>query len=270
MSASTRRAPVVLSVAGTDPLVGAGVVADALTIREHGAQPLAVVTATVAQDSRGVRSFAPAPLDVFAESLACALEDGRPDAVKVGMLATAEHAEVLSAALPEGTPVVLDPVLHGGRDGAPLHRTGLLRALDVLAERALVTPNADELQRWLRSDRVARDVLELAAGARALHERGAWAVLAKGGHVDPPGVDVLVIDGATHELPSLGGCWPDGDIHGTGCALSSAIAARLAFGDGVLEAVSSARSWLHGKATSVDGVTRVGCGRAQFALGARR
>ena len=258
-----------LSVAGTDPLVGAGVVADALTIREHGAQPLAAVTAIVAQDSRGVRSFAPVALDVFAESLACALHDGRPDAVKIGMLATAEHAELLSSALPEGLPVVLDPVLHGGHDGAPLHRTGLLEALGVLAERALVTPNADELQRWLCRDRAARDVRELAAGARALHERGAWAVLAKGGHIDPPGVDVLVADGATHELPALGG-WPDGDIHGTGCALSSAIAARLAFGDGVLEAVSAARSWLHEKATSADGVTRVGRGRAQFVLGARR
>ena len=211
-----------LSVAGTDPLVGAGVVADALTIREHGAQPLAVVTAIVAQDSRGVRSNAPVARDVVAETHACPIHDRRPDAVKIG-IGYGRACRTLSSALPEGCPLSSTPsctaVTTERRSTAPgsSRRSGL-------AERALVTPNADELQRWLCRDRAARDVRELAAGARALHERGAWAVLAKGGHIDPPGVDVLVADGETHELPALGG-WPDGDIHGTGCALSSAIAA---------------------------------------------
>lgn len=265
---ASARAPRVLSVGGSDPLVGAGTVADALTILEHGGLALSVLSAAVVQDSHGVRSFAPVPLPTFEASLDCALADGRPDAVKIGMVGTPAHAEALSARLAAAR-VVVDPVLHGGSDGTPLHRAGrraaLLEALEALLHEALVTPNADELGVWLGRP-APRNVSQLVSAAEALRERGAGAVFAKGGHLDVPGTDVLVSASGTRVFEPKER-WPDPDIHGTGCALSSAIATHWARTSSLEEAVARSRDWLHAKACDPAGVIRVGSGRAQLRLG---
>lgn len=256
------RPPVVLTIGGTDPLAGAGVVADALHVAAHGGWPLAVATAEVVQDSRGVRGFRVHPARDVADRLARALEDGRPDAIKIGMLGSVDVADAVSDALSAtSVPVVLDPVLAGGTArGAALASDQLPAALRNLAASsdALLTPNTRELAALTRTD-AATTAIELEAQAQALAaEGGAW--LLKGGHVEPVGGDWLVDEGRVVALAAH--AWAHADVHGTGCALSTAIACRLATGSSRTEAVRAARAWLAARVGTH--TARVGEGRRQF------
>jgi hydroxymethylpyrimidine/phosphomethylpyrimidine kinase len=241
--------PVALTIAGSDAGGGAGVQADLKAMTAHGVFGTAVVTATTAQNTRGVEDVHAVPADHVASQYEAVVEDFDVGAVKTGMLATApivETAADLLAGL--SAPVVVDPVMVAAT-GDRLLSPAAEDAYEGLIEGAtLVTPNADEAA-VLVGEPVETPADAEAAG-RELVARGAEAALIKGGHLDEGGetvVDTLVIgdgsedgggDGPTvvrFENPRVA----TDATHGSGCALSSAIAARLARGESLREAVDS-------------------------------
>jgi hydroxymethylpyrimidine/phosphomethylpyrimidine kinase len=232
------------SIAGSDPTGGAGTTADLETFRAHGCAGVAVVTATTRQGRAGVEAVEARAADAVARDLEAALASGEVAAVKVGMLATAAIARAVARGLAGRFrgPVVLDPVLAAGAGGRLLEE-GALPALEDLARRAtLVTPNLPEAREILGPGGDAAADPE--ALARALSARwGGVAVLLKGGHAAGPLVlDLLLADGraTAHEHPRI----PGPPLHGTGCTLASAVAARLARGEPLPEAVGGAIRYL--------------------------
>lgn len=260
------REPVILSIAGTDPLSGAGCPADLATFRAFGWSGAAVETAWVTQNSRGVYGFSESNARVFRARLRAVFEDCEVAAIKIGMIgsATLIHAleEELSA-LKHCPPIVLDPVSAAGSGDvrSSLYQGSLRHAFDTLLPKVtLITPNANELQALtgLRAT-THRDALE---GANVLHARGVHAVLLKGGHLKPYGHDRVSIRNDQSYDVYVGKAWPV-DIHGTGCHLSSAIACGLASGKTVHDATRAASAWLH-RLVEREAYHYLGRGRPQF------
>lgn len=256
--------PRVLIVAGTDPLCGAGCVADALVLSRLGVAPLVVESAIVEQDSNGAYGAHPVALDLFERQLRRVITDARPHVVKVGLLASPAQVEVLARVLFAGAVpsfrVVIDPVLLAS-GGQPLVRelAEMPRAiLSFLRAGVLITPNASELA-LLTQSMAPRTVADAAALASGLAAATGADVLAKGGHLEPRGTDLLVKDGQLRSFSPIK--WAHGDIHGTGCHLASAIAAGLALGLELSDAVAAARRLL--ARLSRDAVA-IGRGRMQF------
>ncbi len=235
--------PVVLSVAGSDSSGGAGVQADVKTLAALDVHGTTAVTAVTAQGADGITSWAAVDPELVREQIRTALDGFLPAAVKVGMLGTAEVVRAVVEALRkyEG-PIVCDPVMisSSGRrlldeDAVDALASGLLPLV------ALLTPNTEEAA--VLTGRPVRTVEEAEAAGAALRERGPAAVLVKGGHLaESPGVDVLVDAGGTRRLE---GEWIDSPhTHGTGCVTSAAIAAFLARGRSVDEAVVRAKRYV--------------------------
>jgi hydroxymethylpyrimidine/phosphomethylpyrimidine kinase len=221
--------PAVLVLAGLDPSGGAGLLADAEAIRAMGARPLCIATALTVQTTRAARSFKAVDAALIAESVRALLEEEDVRAIKIGMVGDASNARVIRGLLPQGVPVVVDPVLAAS-SGTPLF-SGRPRELLELARGALLTPNLAE----------AEALLEGPADARTLLARGPAAVLLKGGHLPGPPTDVLALPGNTESFSA--GRIPV-KARGTGCRLASAIAAGLARGTPVREAVIDARRYV--------------------------
>jgi len=221
--------PAVLVLAGLDPSGRAGLLADAEAIRAMGARPLCVATALTVQTTRAARSFKAVDAALIGESMRALLEEEDVRAVKIGMVGDASNARAIRALLPQGVPVVVDPVLAAS-SGTPLF-SGRPRELLELARGALLTPNLAE----------AEALLEGPADARTLLARGPAAVLLKGGHLPGPPTDVLALPGNTESFSA--GRIPV-KARGTGCRLASAIAAGLARGMPVREAVIDARRYV--------------------------
>ena len=221
--------PVALTVAGSDPSGGAGVQADLKTFSALGAYGTAVLTALTAQNTRGVTGVHPVPAPFVGEQVATLLADVTVHATKTGMLGTAAVVREVAAALAgrAAGPVVVDPVMvatSGDRlvddDAVAAVRTDLLPVAD------LVTPNVPEAAALL-GVAPATTVDELPGQARALLDLGPRAVLLKGGHLGGDvSVDVLVTAAGVVETvrPRIA----TRATHGTGCTLSSAIAALVA------------------------------------------
>ena len=221
--------PAVLVLAGLDPSGGAGLLADAEAIRAMGARPLCVATALTVQTTRAARSFKLVDAALIAESVRALLEEEDVRAIKIGMVGDASNARAIRALLPQGVPVVVDPVLAAS-SGTPLF-SGRPRDLLELARGAVLTPNLAE----------AEALLEGPADARTLLARGPAAVLLKGGHLPGPPTDVLALPANTESFSA--GRIPV-KARGTGCRLASAIAAGLARGVPVREAVIDARRYV--------------------------
>ncbi|MEV7607855.1 bifunctional hydroxymethylpyrimidine kinase/phosphomethylpyrimidine kinase [Microbacterium sp. NPDC089320] len=237
--------PRVLSVAGSDPSGGAGIQADLKSIAASGGYGMAVVTALTAQNTRGVRAVHVPPAEFLRQQLDAISDDIVIDAVKIGMLATADVIDTVASWLDAVRPpiVVLDPVMVA-TSGDRLLDEDAERALRGLLDRAhVVTPNLAELAAL--TDRPVAgwdDALE--AGA-ALSARTGGAVLVKGGHLGGDDVPDALIDvsrGVRRGYP--GARIATRNTHGTGCSLSSALATRLAAGESPVDAVDSARTWL--------------------------
>jgi hydroxymethylpyrimidine/phosphomethylpyrimidine kinase len=236
------RQAAVLVVAGLDPSGGAGLLADVAVVLEHALHPLGVVTALTEQDSHRCTWVHPSPPELVSNQLARLIDDFEIRAVKVGMLASGKLAQAVAMALrrlhDERVPIVVDPVLKATRGVAlMLDESSPGVALGPVLEIAtLITPNVDELSAL--TGRSVGDVDELRDAAHRLRSRGTFAVLAKGGHLTGDPVDVLV-DGEGDV--SMTGRRVEGTVpHGTGCALSSEIACRLAMGAPLREAVLGA------------------------------
>jgi hydroxymethylpyrimidine/phosphomethylpyrimidine kinase len=244
--------PKLLSIAGSDPSGGAGLQADLKTFSAFACYGMAVVTALTVQNTRGVSSVHPIAPEIVTAQMDAVFADIEVDAVKIGMLAQPNIAESVAKTLARARArnIVLDPVLAAS-SGDALSDAGLVEAINsaLLPLAALVTPNLSEAAA-LTGRPLAGDTEAMAAQARILLEQGARAVLVKGGHLEGAPVDVFY-DGVQLRL-FAGRRVQTRNTHGTGCALSSAIAARVAHGAGLIEAITQAKSWLEAALAAAD------------------
>jgi len=240
---TARRAPTVVAIGGFDPSCGAGVVADARSIEAMGALPLAVVTAITVQSGSGVRSSSPLPPKRVLAQLDELIARLPVSAVKIGQVPTAALARALARRLEDAAlPVVLDPVLRASGGGALVARGGIEAiAKWLLPVATLVTVNLAEASVF--TGRRVTSVAGMRRAAAELAVRGAEAVLVKGGHLEGDPVDLLLAGGKEVLLRSRR---LSHSMHGTGCALASAAAARLACGDDPEAAVRAARDHVRG------------------------
>jgi len=239
------RPPRLLTIAGSDSGGGAGIQADLKTFAAHGAYGMSAVTALTAQNTLGVRGIHAVPGSFVVAQIEAVFDDLGVDGVKVGMLADAGIARQVAGCLAghAGPPVVVDPVMIAA-SGDPLLEPDAVEELrcGLFPLATLVTPNLPEAERLAGARAATADEREELA---RLIGRDARAVLLKGAHA--PGTEIvdLLWDGRrttsfTHpRIATRAG-------HGTGCTLSSAIAARLAAGTDLIEACRGAIAWLEG------------------------
>ncbi|MEC7761715.1 MAG: bifunctional hydroxymethylpyrimidine kinase/phosphomethylpyrimidine kinase [Pseudomonadota bacterium] len=235
----------VLTIAGTDPSGGAGIQADIKTMSALGAYACSVVTAVVAQNTCGVRSFQALEPDFVAAQIDAVLDDVRIDAVKIGMIANAGIAETVADRLRHhgADNIVLDPVMVAKSGHALLDLEAVSAVRDALVPLArVITPNLPEAAVLLdREDRWTADTMQ--AALPDLLALGSRYVLLKGGHLEgETSTDLLAGPQGTRALkaPRIATT----NDHGTGCTLSSAIAAFLPHHD-MPEAVTHAKAFLH-------------------------
>jgi hydroxymethylpyrimidine/phosphomethylpyrimidine kinase len=262
------RYPRVLSIAGSDSGGGAGIQADLKTFAALGCFGMTAITALTAQNTLGVRSIHAVPLQILADQIDAVVEDIGVDAVKIGMLHSADTVRTVAAALQRHglRKVVLDPVMVA-TSGAKLIDDRaiavLVRELFPLA--TVVTPNLDEAA--LLVGQPLRSEADMEAAARQLVERGANAVLVKGGHLEGGTVSDLLLARGAAPLWMRAPRIPSGNTHGTGCTLSSAIASHLALGAGLVQAVEGARAFVRGAlAAGADVRTGAGSGPLNHAF----
>ncbi|WP_420392831.1 bifunctional hydroxymethylpyrimidine kinase/phosphomethylpyrimidine kinase [Acuticoccus sp.] len=248
---------IALTIAGSDSGGGAGIQADLKTFAALGVYGASVVTALTAQNTLGVQAVHPVSADFVAAQLTSVLSDLDVRAIKIGMVADVavidRLAEMLAAV---AVPVVLDPVMvaASGDRLVPEHAVAMLRER-LFGVATIVTPNLPEAG-VLLGEASATSVEAMEAQALRLAERGP-AVLLKGGHMTGrDSVDVLCVGGRTERLsaPRIA----TRNTHGTGCTLSSAIAASLARGATLVEAVRTAKAYI---AAAIAAADRLSVGR---------
>ncbi|HEV2382208.1 MAG TPA: bifunctional hydroxymethylpyrimidine kinase/phosphomethylpyrimidine kinase [Terriglobia bacterium] len=248
--------PLVLTIAGFDPSGGAGIVADLKTFAAHNCYGAAAITALTVQNTQGVLAVHPVEASILGASLEALADDLELRAVKIGMLANGANVRRVAGFLKErgALPSVLDPVVHATSGMALLDQEGL----DFLREHLLrlatvVTPNLAEAAAL--TGLKVESIEEMKAAARRLLELGARAVVVTGGHLDKA-VDVFA-DSSTLESFASDRVRPD-HTHGTGCTFSSAMAANLALGRTLPEAVVLAKAYV---AESIRKAYAIGLGR---------
>ena len=237
----------VLTIAGSDSVAGAGIQADVKTFAAMGVYGVTAVTAITAQNTTGVIEVLPCSAEIVRSQIEAVARDVSIAAVKTGMLATSEIVNAAADAIEYlgRVPLVVDPVMSAGGQGRTLLAAD---AVSILKTRlfplaTVVTPNATEAAALTG---IAVDSLEGARkAAERIHRFGAAAVVVKGGHIaGADAVDVLFYDGGFMEFSAPRA--DVGEVHGTGCAFASAIAARLALGDDTPAAVQRAKSYVTG------------------------
>jgi hydroxymethylpyrimidine/phosphomethylpyrimidine kinase len=234
--------PVVLSIAGFDPCSGAGIAADIKTLAAHNCYGVAAITALTVQNTQGISSVYPTEAAVLKAMITAVLADGAVTAVKVGMLANRANAEVVMEILASNPalPSVLDPVLRSSgatelADAACIEfvRESLIKRVSV------ITPNLAEAA--VLTGLEVEGLEGMKVTARRLVEMGAPAVVVTGGHLDKA-IDVF-FDGSEPEVFVGDHVKPD-NTHGTGCTFSSAIAANLALGRHLRDAIVLAKAYV--------------------------
>lgn len=243
-----KRVPVCLSIAGSDPSGGAGIQADLKTFSALGCYGAAAITALTVQDTTGVHRSVAVEAELVYEQAAAVLGDLQPDAVKIGMVANRDTVEAVARLLGRFRPafVVLDPIILSSSGRRLLDAAGceaLLRELAPLC--SLLTPNLPELE-------MLTGRADTPSAAKLLMEKtGCNHVLAKGGHNAGEPVDMLVGREDTYYYPGIRIHTPN--THGTGCTLSSAIAAFMARGEELPRAVERAKDYVQrGLAAAAD------------------
>ena len=245
--------PIALTIAGSDSSGGAGIQADLKTFAALGVYGASVVTALTAQNTRGVNGVHPVPADFVTAQIDAVFGDLAVNAVKIGMVAQLATIDAIMAGLTRWSPdhVVLDPVMvatSGDRLLAADAVEGLRTKL--IPRAALLTPNLPEAAALL-NEPVAATEAAIESQGRRLLAMGCRAVLIKGGHGQgPESVDYLFSDNGTVALaaPRIA----TKNTHGTGCSLSSAIAANLARGDDMATAVRNAKTWVSAAIEAAD------------------
>lgn len=249
-----------LSIAGSDSGGGAGVQADLKTFAALGCFGTTAITALTAQNTTGVRAIHAVPLDMLADQIDAVVEDIGVDAVKIGMLHSAPTIETVAAALDRHQlrQVVLDPVMVATSGAALIDPSAIAALVRLLFPRVLVvTPNLDEAAMLV--GRALHTEADMADAAQQLLDMGARAVLLKGGHLAGAAVADLLLQAGTPPQWLRAPRIATPNTHGTGCTLSSAIAAHLALGDDLPQAVVQARDFVRG-ALAAGATVRTGAG----------
>ena len=252
--------PRVLSIAGSDSGGGAGIQADLKTFSALGCYGMTAITALTAQNTLGVRAIHGVPAQMLRDQIDAVLEDMGAHAVKIGMLHAVDIVQTVAQAIDRHglQNTVLDPVMVATSGANLIERP----AIDVLVRELfprvlLVTPNLDEAA--LLVARPLHSEADMERAARDMLAMGAHAVLLKGGHLPGDRVSDLLLrrEGGAHWMhaPRIETC----NTHGTGCTLSSAIAAHLALGAPLLEAVEAARAYVRAALQGAQAV-RTGAG----------
>ena len=237
--------PIVLVFAATDPSGGAGLQADIMTLSSLGCHPLTCVTALTVQDTMGVEEVLPIDPEWIADQARCVLEDMPVAAFKIGVLGSVEAIAAIAEVVSDypDIPLVLDPVLASGRGDelASDEMVGILREL-LIPQCTIVTPNSMEARRLAIDDADEADRPDLAECARRIIASGCEHVLITGTHENTPAVINILYGGEgvvrTDSWPRL-----PGSYHGSGCTLASAIAATLANGLAIGDAVKDAQEY---------------------------
>ena len=251
--------PVALTIAGSDSSGGAGIQADLKTFAAFGVYGASVITALTAQNTQGVRGVHPVPADFVTGQLDAVFDDLDVSAVKIGMVAELDIVKAIASSLSRRTPdhVVLDPVMVATSGDRLLSPDAIKCLRDELIPRAtLITPNLPEAAALL-GEGVAANETAIADQGRRLLVLGARAVLIKGGHgKGSESIDYLVTSDGVIALPVPRIATKN--THGTGCSLSSAIAAGLAKGETLEQAVRHAKTWITAAIAAAD---RLGIGK---------
>ncbi|WP_170382242.1 bifunctional hydroxymethylpyrimidine kinase/phosphomethylpyrimidine kinase [Ruegeria atlantica] len=248
-------AHIALTIAGSDSGGGAGIQADLKAMSALGVYGASVVTAVTAQNTQAVTAVHGIPLDVIAAQIEAVLSDLDVGAIKIGMLATPDIIETVSRALSEfAGPVVLDPVMIAKSGDALLAQDAVHTLRDILLPRATVlTPNLPEAA-CLLGDAEAETPDQMVKQGLALCDLGAHSVLMKGGHGYGDICHDLLIDASGKVAEFTASRRDTRNTHGTGCTLSSAIAARLTQGLPLVDAVAQAHGYLQGAIAQADGL----------------
>jgi hydroxymethylpyrimidine/phosphomethylpyrimidine kinase len=235
--------PLVLTFAASDPSGGAGVQADLLTLASMGCHPLSVITAITVQDSLGIEGVLPIDSDWVADQARRLLEDMPVDAFKIGVLGSVENIAAIAEIVSDypDVPLIFDPVLASGR-GDELANEDMTHAMRelLLPQTTILTPNSAEVRVLAEED--DEDAGTLAQCAARLVDKGCEFVLVTGTHENTPDV-VNTLYGKSGIVRTDN--WPrlPGSYHGSGCTLASAIAAMLANGLALSEAVREAQEF---------------------------
>ena len=234
-----------LSIAGSDSSGGAGIQADIKTMTMNGVYAMSAITALTAQNTTGVKGILESSPEFLKQQIDAVFEDIYPDAVKIGMVASAELIEVIAERLRfyRAGNIVVDPVMVA-TSGSVLLKTGAVSTLieELLPVAALVTPNIPEAE--VLSGMTIQSKEEMSTAAKQIGDAYGCAVLLKGGHSVSDANDLLYADGECR--------WFEGkridnpNTHGTGCTLSSAIAANLAKGFDLADSVRRAKEYISG------------------------
>lgn len=252
--------PRVLSIAGSDPSGGAGIQADLKAIAAFAGYGMAAITALTAQNTHGVRAVHVPDTAFLRAQLEAISEDITIDALKIGMLGTAEVIDTVGEWLAQNRPpvVVLDPVMVATSGDVLLDHAAREALLGLLRHVDMVTPNLPELA-VLLDEAEARDWESALLQGKALASLGQFHVLVKGGHLDGPDCPDALIgpDGTVTEFPAVRLSSPN--THGTGCSLSAALATEQARTGDWRQSVDTVKTWLQG-AIAASGVLDVGTG----------
>ncbi len=237
--------PIVLTFAATDPSGGAGLQADILTIASMGCHPLSIVTAITVQDTSGVDDVQPVDADMVADQARAVLEDMPVAAFKIGLLGSVENIAAIAEVISDypDIPLVFDPVLASGR-GDELANEDMMDALRelLLPQTTILTPNSMEARRLVQDEENEQDDPAMSECAKRILTLGCEYVLITGTHEHTPKV-INNLYGERGLLRSDN--WPrlPGIYHGSGCTLAAAIAALLANGLPMEEAVREAQEY---------------------------
>lgn len=232
-----------LTIAGSDSSSGAGIQADIKTMSAHGVYAMSVIVSVVAENTSRVIAVGDVPTDIIKAQIDAVFEDIPVDAVKIGMLSTPECMRAVADKLVEYKPsnVVIDPVMYA-KNGCPLMNIDAVESFIsiILPFADLLTPNIPEAEAI--SGLKINNFNDMENAARMIHSMGAKNVLIKGGHSSGEPIDLLY-DG--NEFIKFGGERINTkNTHGTGCTLSSAIAANLALGAKLDESVAMAKEYV--------------------------
>jgi hydroxymethylpyrimidine/phosphomethylpyrimidine kinase len=252
---------IALTIAGSDSSGGAGIQADLKTFAALGVYGASAITALTAQNTRGVEAVQVVPPDFVLAQIEAVARDLKVGAIKIGMLATSAVIEAVAEGLKgfAGVPVVLDPVMVAASGDVLLDEEAVATLRSVLLPRAtLITPNLPEAAKLLGTAE-AKDEREMGEQARQLRAIGANAVLIKGGHAEGAKAVDVYLD-AEGELRLEAPRVATHNTHGTGCTLSSAIAAELAKGASLREAVRTAKAYITAAIAAADEL-HIGKGR---------
>jgi hydroxymethylpyrimidine/phosphomethylpyrimidine kinase len=243
--ASVPPPPIVLAFAGTDPTGGAGIQADLLTLSSMGCHALSVITAITVQDTAGVEDVQPVDSDWVSDQARLVLEDMPVAAFKIGLIGSIENVAAIAEVVSDypDVPLILDPVLASGR-GDELATEDMVSAMRelLIPQTTILTPNSREARRLAAEDGEDNEELDLEGCARKILALGSEFVLITGTHENTPsvvntlyGMQGVVRSDSWERLP--------GSFHGSGCTLAAAIAATLANGLEIPEAVREAQEY---------------------------